>query len=163
MIAIRRLVVLFCVAAISACSSPRPRDNAAKVEDLEGRSEVFVFRESKEASTDKGYCVKLDGVPIGTLTNGSFLRKVVNPGWHMISIPSSGQLSLEIEPEANDKSFLVFSIGLESLKETPTATTYDSVSVDTAQHLSLIATTKDYGQEKLKNLLESQSSSQCIK
>ena len=104
---------------LCSCSATGPRYSEIPEVNLSGKSEIIIFRESKFVASVSKYCINIDGKTIGVLSNGGFLRVVVEHGSHLISIPSiirkSPPTELQIETTENGKTYLLHSIDLASM------------------------------------------------
>lgn len=100
-----RITIIAMIFLLSACSASGPRYSELPKEPLNGRAEIIVYRLSQIAASGGCYRVEIDDSRIGILANGGYLRQIVEPGKHKVSIVLREDLDLEIETKPNETNY----------------------------------------------------------
>ena len=154
----RYISTVFIAIFLSACSASGIKYSEIVQTELNGQSEIIVFRKSQLAASGGCYRINVDGKEIGILANGGYLRKMVEPGKHVVSI-SLKELDFEIETIENTKSFVEYNIGLNGMSAFPIGV-ISVVSMD--WNVAFVDTPKDYGLKAVSNLRESLKTHTCM-
>ena len=144
---------------LSACSASGPRYSELPKEPLNGRAEIIVYRLSQIAASGGCYRVEIDDSRIGILANGGYLRQIVEPGKHKVSIVLREDLDLEIETKPNETNYIQYNIGLAGMSAFPLGT-LSVVNMD--WNVSLVDTPKDHGLKTVRNLRQSLKTHTCM-
>ena len=155
----RPIVLIFVVILLSACSATGPKYSALPKQPLNGKSEIVVYRLSQLAASGGCYRVNVDGESIGILANGGYVRRIVEPGSHKISIVLREGLDLDIDTKPDETNYIQYDIGVNSMSAFPIGTI--SV-VNIAWDVSLVDTPKDYGLNTVNNLRQSLKTHTCM-
>lgn len=126
---------------------------------LDGKSAIVVYRLSQLAASGGCYRVDIDDSHIGILANGGYLRQVVEPGKHKVSIVLRESLDLEIETKPNETNYIQYNIGLQSMSAFPAGTLF---VVNADWNVSLVDMQKEYGERIVSNLRQSLKTHTCM-
>ena len=148
LVKMRYVLIVFFTIILSACSASGIKYSEIVQTELNGQSEIIVFRKSQFAASGGCYRINVDGKEIGILANGGYLRKRVAPGKHVVSITQQ-DLALEIETKQNMKSFVEYNIGLNGMSVLPIGV-ISAVSMD--WNVAFVDTPKDYGLQAVSTL-----------
>ena len=154
-----RILIVTSLLFLSACSATGPRYSELPEEPLEGKSEIVVYRLSQLAASGGCYRVSIDDTPIGILANGGYVRKIVPPGKHKVSIILKDSLDLEIEAKPNETNYIQYNIGLGGMSAFPVGT-LSVVNMD--WNVSLVDVPKDHGKKTVSNLRQSLKTHTCM-
>jgi len=144
---------------LTGCSASGIKYQDLVQTELNGQSEIIVYRKSQLAASGGCYRVNVDGKEIGILANGGYLRKTVDPGKHTVSIVLRKGLDLEVETIKDTKSYIEYTIGVSNMSVFPIGTI--SV-VNMGWDVALVDTPKDHGLKTVMNLRESLKTHTCM-
>ena len=154
-----RPMLIIATFLLSACSATGPKYSELQKQPLDGKSEIVVYRLSQLAASGGCYRVKVDGVQVGILANGGYVRKIVDPGNHKVSIMLREGLDLEINTQPNETNYIQYNIGVSGMSAFPIGT----ISVVNMEwDVSLVDTPKDYGLKTVSSLRQSLKSHTCM-
>jgi len=142
----------------SACSASGPRYQSHAPGFLSDRSEIVILRQSKFGGGASSYCVIIDNQPFGELSNGGYLRKIVSPGNHTISMPLDKDLKLEIATEKNKTHFVLFQLDLAGISPMSIGNT---IMANTSWNMGLFEVSEENGKKIVKSLREADLDDDC--
>ncbi|MDQ7048848.1 MAG: hypothetical protein Q9M92_04605 [Enterobacterales bacterium] len=120
-------------------------------------SEVVILRPSQFAAGATAYCVLIDNQSLGYLSNGGYLKILLTPGIHRISMPDL-HTDLKITTENNKISFVLFNVNLNYIAPIQTGS---QLLVDSNWSTGLKVLSEKEGLRMVKQLREAELDDDC--
>jgi len=156
---IHRIIIIITILFLAGCSATGPKYTELHKQPLDGKSEIVIYRLSQFAASGGCYRVKVDDKQIGILANGGYVRKIVEPGSHKVSIVLRSGLDLVIETKPNETNYIQYNIGVSGMSAFPIGTI---AVVNMDWDVSLVDVPKNQGLNTVSNLRQSLKTNTCM-
>lgn len=153
------------------CSASGPKYGEISFERSPGLTEVYIFRLNKFVDGGSCYEINLNGESVGVLANGGFIRKEINSGDYIVSIPmiNKENLDLKLTAKPNESVYIQFNVALNTSKGIPDSEIiskrsdyfYSEAALLNYNNL-LVQVRPDYAIQKLESLKDSSVKRSCM-
>ena len=131
----KAFTLLFLIIMVSACSARGPIYNETPDKDLAGQSQIVVYRNKQFAASGSCYRIKIDGELLGSLESGSYLKKTVSAGPHVVSVELGDGINLPITTAESTKNYVLLDMAIRDLSTFGVGT---AQTVDLTWNIALI-------------------------
>lgn len=156
-----KIYLLLITFLLTACAAGGQLYKEIQQPNLEGKSSVVVFRKKQFADGGSCYTVYVDNKPVGVWGNGGFIRVILAPGEHKISIPhmNGNTLAANANLVANQQAYLEYNSVLTGVNVIPLGT---AAIANTSFNFALTPVSEDYADTLLPNLKDSSTKVSCM-